>query len=229
MRSGVNARFEYAFAKALTDSWQSLLGIQNQVSHCRGCSKGPATFDVRHRAAGSLIMDLPFGRGRRYGASMRGWANALAGGWSAIAILSLSTGQPIVLRAPNRTGSALVSHLPDRICDGRNDELSGNLRNNGFLWFDTSCFPVPPPGYFGNSGATVLSGPGLLNWDLGVEKAFALDEKATQLRFRAEMFNAWNHAQFLQPNGDAGAGANFGRISGTRSPRVMQLALKLHW
>jgi hypothetical protein len=43
------------------------------------------------------------------------------------------------------------------------------------------------------------------------------------------MFNAWNHAQFQQPNGDAGAGANFGRISATRAPRLVQLAIKLLW
>jgi hypothetical protein len=48
-----------------------------------------------------------------------------------------------------------------------------------------------------------------------------------RLQFRAEMFNAWNHAQFLQPNGDSGAGPNFGRISATRPPRLIQLAVKL--
>ena len=51
----------------------------------------------------------------------------------------------------------------------------------------------------------------------------------TRLQFRAEMFNAWNHAQFLQPNGDSGAGANFGRISATRPPRLIQLAVKVVW
>jgi hypothetical protein len=229
MRSAVNARFEYAFAKALTDSWQSLLGIQNQISQCRSCSKGPATFDVRHRAAASLMAELPFGRGKFFGGSIPEWVNLFAGGWSATAIVTMSTGQPVALRAPNQTGSALVSHLPSRSCDGNSDWLSSGVRNNGFLWFDTSCFAVPPAGYFGNSGATVLGGPGLHNWDVGVEKAFVLTDSAVQIRLRMEMFNAWNHAQFLQPNGDAGAGSLFGRISATRSPRVIQLALKLHW
>ena len=40
---------------------------------------------------------------------------------------------------------------PNRVCDGRDSVLSGNIRNNGFQWFDTACFPVPPTGYFGNS------------------------------------------------------------------------------
>jgi len=43
------------------------------------------------------------------------------------------------------------------------------------------------------------------------------------------MFNAWNHAEFRQPNGNSGAGANFGRISSVRTPRVIQLAFKVLW
>jgi hypothetical protein len=229
MDRGLNLRFEYAFAKVLTDSWQSALSINNQISHCRSCSKGPATFDVRHRAAGSVISELPFGRGRRYGSAMDRWADALAGQWTVTAIVTLSSGQPVVLRGPNLTGSTLINHLPNRVCDGRSDQLSDNIRNNGFQWFDTTCFPVPQVGYFGNSGATVLSGPALFNWDLGVEKSFTLSRESTKLQFRAEMFNAGNHAQFQQPNGDSGAGENFGRISATRPPRVIQLAVKLLW
>jgi hypothetical protein len=44
-----------------------------------------------------------------------------------------------------------------------------------------------------------------------------------------KLFNAWNHAQFGQPNGNAGAGPNFGRISSTRPPRLIQVAVKIYW
>ena len=53
--------------------------------------------------------------------------------------------------------------------------------------------------------------------------------RGTRLQFRAELFNAWNHAQFDQPNGNAGAGMNFGRISATRPPRLVQIAMKFYW
>ena len=81
------------------------------------------------------------------------WTDAALGGWTVTAITVFSTGQPVNLRGPNQTGSPFINHLPDRICDGRNDQLSGNVRNNGFLWFDTACFPLARVGYFGNSGA----------------------------------------------------------------------------
>ena len=122
------------------------------------------------------------------------------------AITVFSTGQPVNLRGPNQTGSPFITPLPDRVCDGRNDQLSGTVRNNGFLWFDTACFPSPRVGYFGNSGPTVLNGPGSITgtWAL---RSLSLSRHGGRLQFRAEMFNAWNHAQFLQPNGDSGAGA----------------------
>ena len=222
MDRGLNLRFEYTFGKALSDSWQAGNVSSNQITICRRCSKGPATFDTRHRAVASAVWQIPIPR-------RKDWTDAALGGWTVTAITVFSTGQPVNLRGPNQTGSPFINHLPDRICDGRDDQLSGNVRNNGFLWFDTTCFPLARVGYFGNSGATVLPGPGLANWDLGVEKFFHLWNETTRLQFRAEMFNTWNHAQFLQPNGDSGAGANFGRISATRPPRLIQLAVKLLW
>jgi hypothetical protein len=226
---GLNLRFEYTFAKALTDAWESSQNPGNQISDCRRCDKGPTTFDVRHRAVVSAVWEIPFGRGRRYQANMPRAADLIAGGWTVTSIATFATGQPVYLTGPNQTGAFLTTPLPNRVCDGRSDRLSGSIRNNGFLWFDTACFPVPPVGYFGNSGRTVLNGPGVDNWDLGVQKSFALARDAARLQVRAEMFNAWNHAQFEEPNGNAGVGANFGRISAARPPRLVQVALKLLW
>jgi hypothetical protein len=155
--------------------------------------------------------------------------HGIAGGWTISGMVAVSSGPPVALRGPARTGSALINHLPNRVCDGRSSELSGNIRENGFLWFDTTCFPVPPVGYFGNSGPTVLNAPGHHNWDLSVEKSLPLPAPSMFLRMRLEMFNAFNHAQFQPPSGDSGAGENFGRISGTHAPRLLQLAMKLSW
>jgi hypothetical protein len=155
-------------------------------------------------------------------------ADLIAGGWTLTSIATFATGQPVYLTGPNQTGAFLTTPLPNRVCDGRDSNLSDNIRNNGFLWFDIACFPVPPVGHFGNSGRTVLSGPGLDNWDVGLQKNFLLGA-AYRLQLRTEAFNAWNHAQFEQPDGNAGDGINFGRISASRPPRLIQVALKLLW
>jgi hypothetical protein len=52
--------------------------------------------------------------------------------------------------------------------------------------------------------------------------------ESTQVQFRAETFNIFNHAQFMNPSGNinnTGAGG-FGFVTSARDPRIMQLALK---
>jgi hypothetical protein len=213
---GLKLHFDYSFGKVLSDAWESSLLPREQIADCRACDKGPATFDVRSRAAGSLVWEIPYGHGR------------IASGWSVSAITVFATGQPILLTGPNQTGTLFLNHLPNRVCDGRDGELSGNIRNNGFLWFNPACFPVPPVGYFGNSGGTAMYGPGLNNWDIGLAKFTPLWE-SVGLQIRAEFFNAWNHAQFQQPDGNAGDGPKFGRISAAGPPRLIQFAAKLLW
>jgi hypothetical protein len=230
MARGLNLQFAYTFSKALADTWEDSLETETQIVSCRRCDKGPATFDVRQRAVASAVWEIPFGRGRRLGANMPRVANLAAGGWTLTGIATFATGQPLFLTAPNRTGGFILDQLPNRVCDGRSQNLSGHLRANGFLWFDTSCFPLAQIGYFGNSGRTVINGPGLNNWDLGVEKSIPLTaQESVRLLLRAEMFNAWNHTQFLHPDANAGDGANFGRISATRPPRLIQVSVKLLW
>ena len=48
------------------------------------------------------------------------------------------------------------------------------------------------------------------------------------LEFRSEFFNIFNHANFGNPNGNIG-NANFGRITTTDDPRLIQFALKFHF
>lgn len=78
---------------------------------------------------------------------------------------------------------------------------------------------------FGNSGSGILVGPGLFNVDLGIHRNFPIRERLT-LSFRAEMFNAFNHANFNNPNATIGS-QQAGVVSGTGPARVMQMALKL--
>jgi len=48
------------------------------------------------------------------------------------------------------------------------------------------------------------------------------------LEFRAEFFNAFNHAQFLNPDRN-GFDGTFGQVSLTRGPRLVQFALKFYY
>ena len=72
-----------------------------------------------------------------------------------------------------------------------------------------------------------LRAPGLNNWDLAIQKYWHWAEKL-RVQFRAEMYNAWNHTNFYQPNTSFGD-PNFGTITGANPARDVQLGLKIYW
>ena len=220
--AGLNLRFEYTWAKGLTDSWEAGGSTNAQITNYRHLDKDHTSFDVRHRAVTSAIWDVPFGRGRRFGSGVSRPLDLIAGGWTMTAIASFSTGVPFLVTTANRTGSPLVGHRPNRTCDGSLGSV--NPRENP-QFLDTSCFAVAPSGFFGNSSRNPLHGPGINNWDIGIQKNFGITEDV-RVQFRGEMFNAFNHAQFGNPNGNASTG-NFGLIGSARQPRLIQLGLKV--
>jgi hypothetical protein len=75
----------------------------------------------------------------------------------------------------------------------------------------------------------VIVGPGLTTVDLATLKNLAIPlpgREPGSLQFRAEFFNAFNHAAFGDPNMTAGT-AQFGLIRTTRvNGREIQLAMK---
>ncbi|MGB7846980.1 MAG: TonB-dependent receptor [Candidatus Acidiferrum sp.] len=93
---------------------------------------------------------------------------------------------------------------------------------------------------YGTLPRNFLRGPGYINFDMAFSKTTAITER-TKLEFRAEFFNLFNHANFLNPgatnNGNGifsggGSGTNinssgFGQITSTYDPRIIQLALRL--
>jgi hypothetical protein len=87
---------------------------------------------------------------------------------------------------------------------------------------------APPSGYYGNAARNVLYGPGIHNWDIGIQKSFPIPvREGMHLEFRGEMFNAFNHTQFNAPASSVAAPATFGLVSSARPPRLVQFALRL--
>lgn len=224
MSRGVDLRVEYTFGKALYDGWELGGATNNQIANNRALDKGPTSFNVRNRLVTSLLWELPVGRDRSFGSGMSRAADYVVGGWNVSTIATFSNGLPIFITVPNRTGSPFVGHRPNRTCSGNLSSV--DLRSNR-QFIDTSCFQDTERGFFGNSERAPISGPGLNNFVIGIQKDFAFTESKL-LEFRLEMFNAFNHAQFRNPNGSV-ANRNFGLVSAARQPRVVQMALKLQF
>jgi hypothetical protein len=78
---------------------------------------------------------------------------------------------------------------------------------------------------WGNSGIAPILGPGQFDFDASISKLIPVYERS-QLQFRAEFFNLFNHPQFSNPAANF-AVPNFGQItSATVNPRLIQMALK---
>jgi hypothetical protein len=105
---------------------------------------------------------------------------------------------------------------------------SGNLpsgQQSIAHWFDTSAFVAPPLYSFGNSGTGILTGPGYFDLDLGIVRMIPITERIA-LNIRGEAFNAFNRANFSNPNATIGTGPA-GIISATQPARIIQMAVKL--
>jgi hypothetical protein len=92
-------------------------------------------------------------------------------------------------------------------------------------WFDTTIFSNPPLGTFGTEGRNILRGPSFQNWDLSVSKVAKIRERFT-LNVRGDMFNIWNHTQWLAVGSSLGS-ATFGQVTTARYPRYVQLSMRL--
>ena len=99
----------------------------------------------------------------------------------------------------------------------------------GGVWYLSSeaagLFSIPDPGQLGTCGRNTFTGPGYVQFDFGISKTFRITE-TWKLDFRTEMFNAFNQANFRDPD-DNIQSPTFGQITSTRAPnRVLQFALK---
>jgi hypothetical protein len=108
-------------------------------------------------------------------------------------------------------------------------------------YLNPAAFSLPEVGQYGSLGRGSIRGPGTKNFDLSVVKNWRIRDRYS-LQFRAEMFNAFNHANFngIDPGlslnnvaGDENFGKplnpNFGRITATRGPREILFGLKFNF
>ncbi len=197
----------------------------------------------------SVIYDLPFGKGKHFGAGWSGPANTLLGNWQVTVIEKITSGFPIfVVNTFNNTGVSFFNNngasltRPDLVGDpNKAGPVSGNPGcvaparvHTVANWFNPCAFAFPAAGELGNATRTPLSGPNFVNTDFSVIKQFALPWENMGLNFRAEFFNLFNHPQFATPNAAGGLGIpdinapGFGALNSTvRDGRVVQFGLKL--
>lgn len=190
---------------------------------------GPSDFDIHNVFFTNFVYDLPFLKNN----ANRGLKTAF-GGWEISSIVAVQSGAPINigLNTPNITGL-----IPNYGANLNRPNMSGAGHDPHSVneWFDTSIYSTPALGTWGDTPRNSVRGPGRDNWSLSLFKNFALNqERGSNIQFRAEFFNVWNHTQFIGNaalNGiskNFGAG-DFGKVTGAYDPRTIQLALKISY
>jgi hypothetical protein len=206
----------YTYAKSL-DSVAALYDPRT----FNGNNYGFSTFDLRHNLVASYNWELPFARflgPHRY-----------SQGWHITGITRFNTGFPISLKSGGDFALTNIGlDYPTQIASIK--KLNPHLPAH--TYFDVNSFAgglscgYEVCGQTGTARQYLFHGPGTINTDAGVEKDTKITER-TQLNFRLEMFNVFNHPNFLSSatNGDANNG-QFGQVTNTAPGRVGQISGK---
>lgn len=214
-------------------AFNSNLGMTNV--YIPSLDYGYADFDVRHRFVGSLIWQIPYAK------SWTGVSKALFDGWTISGIFNARTGTPFTVfdsANANLAAPRLVANGPLQV------HVVDTGAPNFFNYLDLTGQPVGAFGSplcggcsdFGPYPANMtrrnqFRGPGIWNFDAGIYRTIRFSERYS-LQLRAELFNAFNHANlYIAPgtqdvgNGFVGAAKGI-TPNGNVERRNVQLAVK---
>lgn len=180
---------------------------------------GPPDWDRKHNFSTSLVAELPFGRGRKYGTDMSQLADTIAGGWQFNTNVIIQSGLPFNVGyrdagADRDTGP----NRPDLIGNPDGPKTRDQWFNSAAIGSSGSAFGRPARGTFGNLRRNALRGPGYWRTDASLFKHFALGT-ARSVEVRIEVVNLLNHVNLGNPDSGVGVpgnpNTNAGRINST--------------
>jgi hypothetical protein len=229
---GLNLGLAYTYAKSIDaasvfyGSGANATTIFPQDNYDTRAEKARSDFDIRHRFVANYVYQIPSLRRLVAGAP-----HLLADGWQTTGILTLQTGQPLtVLTGVNNSSTGEGTDRPDLI----GDPNAGP--HTVMKWFNTAAFAMNAPLAFGNAGRNIVQGPSFKNFDFALMKNTRIKE-VSNVEFRAEFFNVFNHPNFALP-ANIQTAPNFGAITqtpdvaqnnvglGSGGPRLIQFGLK---
>jgi len=191
---------------------------------------GPSEYSNRNRVAVAAVWEVPFAKGTH------GAVRQAADGWAIAPIFTARTGSPFTIYdCTNASG------LPDNTCPrvaltgafprhflSHPVNQGGDVFNvynlpSGSIVDESTVNSITGTSDFGPyspymTGRDTFTGPGNWNMNLGLYKSFFVGEKY-KLQFRAEMFNAFNHANLFY-TGYTSTLPYFTNISGAYGPNL---------
>jgi len=216
----------YTWSRTLTDTSGNGDGLDvGEDPFNRHYNYGPASFDRRHIFVATYDYHVPFLRGKK------GVEGAFLSGWEVSGITRFQSGQYFTPTGSTAIGTRRADYLGGAV-------LLPNPGPDG--WINPAVFAPAPLGRRGNAPVGIVLGPNLQTWDFSMRKQFRLTERFN-LRFQADMFNAFNRPNFRSPDVTFGtclvtstsacapSNGAFGKISSTGPARNIQFGLKLNF
>jgi hypothetical protein len=195
---------------------------------------GLSAYHQPYNSTTSFVIDLPFGRGRKYMSDANGAVEAILGGWQIAGINTVLPGEMVTLTY-TPLASQVVSGIQQDFRGANNyrpnvsgDPLTpeGERTINNWLSRTTVTAPTDPSQPFGNAERNSVRGPLLWTVDMVASKRFRMPWRNGSAELRGEFFNLLNRVNFRAPNGNRSAAA-YGTITSTFDPRIIQLGFKL--
>jgi hypothetical protein len=248
-KKGLKMEANYTFGKVLSDGdgdlqtrFQAFLDFNNP-----GLERSRANFDLNHMIKAFGEYELPFGAGHRFGYRP---LNRVIGGWKFASNMVWQSGAPFSILSERGTlnrqarsyyntattllggsqlgqvvkfqmtgnGPMIVSNSAINSADGTGVNADTAANFTGQVFFN------PAAGGLGVLQRRLFSGPWTFNIDMSMIKTVNITEHQN-VEFRADAFNAVNHATFWVGDQNINS-TTFGVISSTfNTPRIMQFGL----
>lgn len=241
-RGGKYLNFEgnYTWSKNMDNSsagnndWVGTIGagMPQELDHLKREWSVSAS-DATNRLVGSIIFQVPIGRGSLVGANMNRVLDGFVGGWQITALATYQSGQPLNIYMGNGR-LADGNQRPNLVCPGSTRLTTGisihTAGRTGAPWLNSSCFADPGDQQAGNAPRyfSQIRTDGIHQADISLEKIYNLGGRKGQIEAHGDCFNCTNSERFAPP--DTGYGdSTFGVISSTAggySPRNMQLGVR---
>jgi hypothetical protein len=233
--SAVSLQGSYTYGKAIDDTDGETGTTSWQNAWNRSAERALAGFDVRHRLNLVGVWNMPFFKDKGNMPAL----HYILGGWQLSGLAILDNGTPLTVTNggafrldPNTRLNIGGDYNADNTGGDRPNAPTGSIQTSGwdkqqFLSgiMPASAFPAPLPGQDGNLGRSTYRGPGFAQTDLSLAKNFMITERV-RANLRADAFNAFNRVNLNNPVMDL-SNSNFGKSTGTNTPRLIQLGVRI--
>jgi len=220
----------YTFAKSIDDAG-TIGGTGRSVVQDYldlAAERSLSSFDMRHRLLINHVYELPFGE-QRHWLNKGGTLGRVMGNWQLSGTTSIHSGSPYTAQVlgnlSNRGGTAAISNL-------RADATGLPVALPAFQrttqeFFDTAAFSLPAAGEFGDAGRNTIPGPGLVNFNMALDKLMTFSrERGVRGDFRIASNNTFNTPAFTGLAYVAN-GQGFGRVTSVGTMRTVTFSLRV--